>query len=161
MLGPDRQRIRDILFRMALSETTLSANAVLLSLLALSSYHRGGVLEYASHMKDAALRALIAAADPEMDSNAAIRHVAAGLILCLVEVRPDNIQRECSIDFLRYSSNRMTDQNGSAMLAARNKSSTLLSRCSLCPGATLPLFLAGSTISMSFHAFPFDTGAPI
>lgn len=62
-----------------------SSKAVLWSLLALSIYHRGGDLVYADKLKESALQALIGTVGPTMDLYAAVLHIAAGLILCIVE----------------------------------------------------------------------------
>lgn len=80
-LGAQRLGIGDLLLRMA-----QSSKAVLWSILALVLYFRGGDTSHADTLKHAALRELIDATSPAMDVNAGIEHVAAGLVLCLVEV---------------------------------------------------------------------------
>ena len=79
-------RIRRILVNMALSKRTQASRAVLHSILALASYHRGNNHAFAAQMKCSALQALLDAIGPEIDASAAIEHIAAGIILCIVEV---------------------------------------------------------------------------
>jgi hypothetical protein len=71
---------------MALSERSKASRAVLLSLVAFASRHRGNNMTYAARAKNAAIDALISATGPEMESDAGIEHIATGLVLCLVEV---------------------------------------------------------------------------
>lgn len=86
MLDSDRTRVRRLVVQIALSNRSQSSRAVLNSILALASYHRGDNIAFAAQMKHSALRALLDAIDPNMDGCAAIEHIAAGIILCVVEV---------------------------------------------------------------------------
>ncbi|KAF1841919.1 uncharacterized protein K460DRAFT_358611 [Cucurbitaria berberidis CBS 394.84] len=72
---------------MALSSSTQASRAVLYSLLALASYHRGDDLAFASRMHQVALETLLHATGPEMDADVIIEHIATGLILCVVEMQ--------------------------------------------------------------------------
>jgi hypothetical protein len=71
---------------MALSERSKASRAVLLSLIAFASRHRGNDRAYAARAKNAAIDALISATGAEMDTDTGIEHIAAGLTLSLVEV---------------------------------------------------------------------------
>ena len=86
MLGSDKERICQLLIRIALSDRTQASKAVLLSVLALASYHRGNDLAFAARMKHAALRTLLEATGQTMDAFAGIEHIAAGAVLCIIEV---------------------------------------------------------------------------
>lgn len=79
-----------LLLRMALNSRSSSSKAVLLSLLALSAYHRRGDSDHARRLKHAALQALIGATDSQMGANSSIEHIAAGLVLCVTEVGKRN-----------------------------------------------------------------------
>ncbi|KAH7380058.1 fungal-specific transcription factor domain-containing protein [Pyrenochaeta sp. MPI-SDFR-AT-0127] len=87
MLGSNRKTIHRILLQTALSNRTKASRAVLLSLLALASYHRGDDLASAARMKYSALQALLKATGAEIDANAGIEHVIAGVLLCVVEMQ--------------------------------------------------------------------------
>jgi hypothetical protein len=71
---------------MALSQRSEASRAVLLSLFAFASRHRGNDMTYAARAKNAAIDALISATDTDMDFDTGVEHIAAGLTLCLVEV---------------------------------------------------------------------------
>jgi hypothetical protein len=60
--------------------------ALLLSLVALASRHRGNDMMHAARAKNAAIEALVSATSPGLDSDASIEHIATGLVLCLVEL---------------------------------------------------------------------------
>ncbi|CAN9240593.1 unnamed protein product [Alternaria alternata] len=63
--------------------------ALLLSLVALASRHRGNDMMHAARAKNAAIEALVSATSPGLDSDASIEHIATGLVLCLVETDLD------------------------------------------------------------------------
>jgi hypothetical protein len=86
MLDTDRNRIRRLLLQMALSDDTPSSRAVLLSILALSSLHRDGQQDHAAQLKLSAIRALMASPEEHLSPEAAIKHIAAGILLSSFEV---------------------------------------------------------------------------
>lgn len=85
---------------MSLSNDSLSATALLRSLLAFSSLHRHGLQSQACELKISALGALAAASESEeLDTEAAVQHVAAGMLLYSFEVQPIrhiSIRIDCS-----------------------------------------------------------------
>lgn len=89
--GHDALKIRDVLVRMALSDDTPSATAILKSALALSSYHRYKDHSRTDQLKIAALRALAASTKGIIGAEDSIRHVAAGMLLCTLEARNPSI----------------------------------------------------------------------
>ncbi|CAI7584537.1 unnamed protein product [Penicillium glandicola] len=84
--GHDPTDVGNMLIRMAFVNNTPSSAAVLRSLLALSSLHRSGVQTQAVELKIAALNALGAASNREIDTIEIIQHVAAGMLLCSFEI---------------------------------------------------------------------------
>lgn len=78
--------LRSVIPRLALSNDTLSSQAVTQALLALSSLHRHGFQEEAARYQAAALAALRKSSNTTFGSNEAIQHVAAGMLLCSFEV---------------------------------------------------------------------------
>lgn len=84
--GHDALKIREILVRMALSDNTPSATAILKSALALASYHRDKDHSHADRLKIAALRALAASTQGVIGADESFRHIAAGMLLCTLEV---------------------------------------------------------------------------
>ncbi|KFY00747.1 hypothetical protein O988_03109 [Pseudogymnoascus sp. VKM F-3808] len=86
MLDTDRNRIRRLLLQMALSDNTPSSRAVLLSILALSSLHRDGQQDHAAQLKLSAIRALMASPEEHLSPEAAIKHIAAGILLSSFEM---------------------------------------------------------------------------
>ena len=85
-LGREKTAIGRLLLRMALSGRSKASKALLLSVVALASRHRGHDAVHAARAKNAAIDALISATSSEMDHDASIEHIATGLTLCLVEV---------------------------------------------------------------------------
>jgi hypothetical protein len=85
-LGREKAGVGRLLLRMALSGRSKSSRALLLSVVALASRHRGHDAMHAARAKNAAIDALISATSSEMDHDASIEHIATGLTLCLVEV---------------------------------------------------------------------------
>ncbi len=79
--------LRNVLVRMALSNSTLSSAAVLQSLLALSSLHRHGVQSHAARLKLSALTILSTSAKTGVDPAEVMSHVASLMLLCCFEVR--------------------------------------------------------------------------
>lgn len=84
--GHDASKIREVLVRMALSDNSPCATAILKSALALASYHRDRDHSHADRLKIAALRALAASTQGVIGADESIRHVAAGMLLCTLEV---------------------------------------------------------------------------
>jgi hypothetical protein len=72
---------------MALANDSLTAAAVLRSILALSSVHRDGFQSQAADLKIAALRALVSAPKTDIGSTEAAQLVAAGMLLCSFEIK--------------------------------------------------------------------------
>jgi hypothetical protein len=90
MLGTDRARLGRLILERALSyNKTLSSNAVLHAVLALASYHRGDNTLEVDKYKRIALRDLYHHIDPDMCQ--ATEHVAANLILCVLDVRSTKV----------------------------------------------------------------------
>jgi hypothetical protein len=86
MLGTNRARLGSLILESARSSNkTRSSNAVLHAVLALASYHRGDNTFEVDRHKRTALRHLYDHTDPDMCQ--ATEHVAANLILCVLEVR--------------------------------------------------------------------------
>ncbi|KAF7681122.1 hypothetical protein GT037_000098 [Alternaria burnsii] len=88
-VGRERTEVGRLLLRMALSGRSISSMALLLSLVALGSRHRGNDMMHAARAKNAAIEALVSATSPGLDSDASIEHIATGLVLCLVETDLD------------------------------------------------------------------------
>ncbi|KAM6538169.1 hypothetical protein FALCPG4_000052 [Fusarium falciforme] len=84
--GHDALKIREILIRMALSDNSPSATAILQSTLALASYHRDKDHSQADRLKIAALRALAASTQGVIGADESFRHIAAGMLLCTLEI---------------------------------------------------------------------------
>jgi hypothetical protein len=72
--------------RVALEGDTQATEAVLRSLLALSSLHRYGVQTQAIELKISSLKALTRASKSSFGAKEVIQHVAAGMLLCSFEV---------------------------------------------------------------------------
>lgn len=85
MLYTDRHRLGRMLIEVALSNRSRSSDAVYYAVLALASYHRGDTLMRVDRHKRAALKSLYLHLDPDVCE--ATEHVAANLILCVLEVR--------------------------------------------------------------------------
>ncbi|KAI0407918.1 fungal-specific transcription factor domain-containing protein [Xylaria palmicola] len=86
-LSVDVTRVRDMLVRMALTDPSISARAVLHAILALSSLHRDGPQLQAAQHKTAAVGALGASAKNGINTTAeAAQHVAANMLLCSFEI---------------------------------------------------------------------------
>ncbi|KAM5366805.1 hypothetical protein ACJZ2D_010345 [Fusarium nematophilum] len=85
--GHDAPELRDVLIRMALHDDSPSATAVLKSALALASFHRDGSQPRAAQLKISALRTLAASTHGDISATESIRHVAAGMLLCNLEIQ--------------------------------------------------------------------------
>ncbi|CAG7563454.1 unnamed protein product, partial [Fusarium equiseti] len=85
--GQDAQRIPEIVTRMALSDVTLSSAAVLKSVIALASFHRGNKANSMTRPKAAALRALSESTQGLIGITESACHIAAGIILCTLEIQ--------------------------------------------------------------------------
>ncbi|KAL4861781.1 fungal-specific transcription factor domain-containing protein [Aspergillus spectabilis] len=86
ILGHEPMTLGGILMRMALTSNTPSAVAVRRALLGLSSLHRYGLQGQAMDFKIASIRALAFASTNEISTAEAIQHVAAGMLLCSIEI---------------------------------------------------------------------------
>ncbi|KAF1979172.1 hypothetical protein BU23DRAFT_642362 [Bimuria novae-zelandiae CBS 107.79] len=75
-----------MLMRMALGSKTVASTAVLYALLGFSSLSRYGYNEQALQLKIFSLHALVKAAETKMDHVDGTRHIAAGMLLCSIEV---------------------------------------------------------------------------
>lgn len=84
--GHDPATVGDLLVRMAFTDNSPSSSAVLQSLLALASVHLYGLQDQAGELKLSALKALGDASSLPIGSAEAMQHVAAGMLLCSVEV---------------------------------------------------------------------------
>lgn len=83
-----------------------SSQAVLWSLLSLAVYHQDGDLDCADKLRESAVQLLLGLIKPTMDAHAAIEHIAAGLLLCIVEERRNSVQ----ITAFRLTRSRSKDQ---------------------------------------------------
>ena len=81
----DRARLGKILLRLALSNRSQSSRAVYYAIVALASQHRNRDEIEVDQLKDAALQALHP--NDTMSIDDGIEHIAANLLLCIVEVR--------------------------------------------------------------------------
>jgi hypothetical protein len=84
--GRHARDIRNILLRMALSDGSPTTNAVMQSMLAVSSLHRFGPRSQAINLKQSALRTLAESLVTGIDTKEALQHMAAGMLLCTFEV---------------------------------------------------------------------------
>lgn len=84
--GRDADRFYGLLHRLALSDTSLSSQAVRDAVLALSSLHREGLKSQTARLKLSALRTLGISSMSGMGVTEGLQHVVAGMILCYFEV---------------------------------------------------------------------------
>lgn len=87
IFGHDPAELGNVLIRIALASNTTSAIAVRKSLLAFSALHRHGLHKQAVEDKISAIKALSTIVGTNMGTLEAIQHVAAGMLLCSIEVR--------------------------------------------------------------------------
>lgn len=121
--GHDALKIREILVRMALSDNSPSATAILQSTLALASYHRDKDHSRADRLKIAALRALAASTQGVIGVEESIRHIAAGMLLCTLEVCILALAyHRYVLILLRFTRSRRHQVTGCGMYAARKRS---------------------------------------
>ncbi|KAF5005113.1 hypothetical protein FDECE_8433 [Fusarium decemcellulare] len=90
--GHDAAKIPQILIRMALSDNTPSATAIFMSMLALASFHHDGLQSRVAHFRISTLRALSASTKGEVGAAESIRHVAAGMLLCTLEIQQSSAE---------------------------------------------------------------------
>jgi len=121
-LGREKAAIGRLLLRMALSERSKASKAVLLSVVALASRHRGHDAVHAARAKNAATDALISAASSEMDHDASIEHIATGLTLCLVEVSTHPERTRTRLKHYCHNRRQISTAIGSAISAVRETS---------------------------------------
>jgi hypothetical protein len=86
-LGYNPGQVRRVLLRLALSDSTAPAIAVMQSLLGLASLHRFGPQSQADRLKISALRTLAASLTDDINAKEGIQYIAAGMLLCSYEVR--------------------------------------------------------------------------
>lgn len=94
--GHDALRVREILIRISLADASPSSTAVLKSALALASFHRDDALHTTSRYKVAALQKLAESTKGLIGINESACHVAAGIILCTLEVRKSKLNWQLS-----------------------------------------------------------------
>jgi hypothetical protein len=82
----DRQDFHGLLLRLALSDGSEGSKSVLHSVLAFSSIHRFGLQSEAARLKGKALMALATSLRHGINTNVAMQHIAAQMILCYFEV---------------------------------------------------------------------------
>ncbi|KPM37602.1 hypothetical protein AK830_g8974 [Neonectria ditissima] len=86
--GHEQAELRALLIRMCFSDNTASANAVLKAVLALASVHQDGHQDQATQLKLGALRDLrMSMSNSDMCEVTAMKHVAAGMVLCSLEMQ--------------------------------------------------------------------------
>lgn len=86
--GHDAPRVRELLIQIALSDLSRSSIAVLKSALALASFHRTNSPQTTAQYKIAALRKLAELTQGRISVTDSACHIAAGMILSTLEVRP-------------------------------------------------------------------------
>jgi len=87
IFGHDAAELGNALIRIALADNTVSAGALLKSVLAFSSLHRHDVHDQAIALKVEALEALAAASGRgDIGIPEAVQHVATGMLICSFEV---------------------------------------------------------------------------
>jgi hypothetical protein len=84
MIYTDRARLGRTLVRIAVSNRSRSSGAVYHAMAALASYHRGHSEIEVDQLKHAALQSLRPSDD--LDMYDVFEHIAANLLLCVVEV---------------------------------------------------------------------------
>ncbi|KAH8647183.1 fungal-specific transcription factor domain-containing protein [Xylariales sp. PMI_506] len=87
VFGSHRQKIRDILLRLAFSDDSSASNAVLKSTLAFSSLHRYGLHAEAAKLKLSAIQELESSSQNGIEAVKVIYHVATGMMLCYFEIQ--------------------------------------------------------------------------
>ncbi|KAH7250932.1 fungal-specific transcription factor domain-containing protein [Fusarium tricinctum] len=90
--GHDALRVREILIRISLADTSPSSTAVFKSALALASFHRGNALQTTSRYKVAALQKLAESTQGPIGITESACHVAAGIVLCTLEVHQNSMK---------------------------------------------------------------------
>lgn len=84
--GHDEPDLKQLLIRMSFSDNTTSSKGVLQAILALSSLCRYGIQSHAAQLKIRALEALGSSmGSSDMSEKEAMKHVAAGMVLCSYE----------------------------------------------------------------------------
>lgn len=84
--GQNAVDVRNVVLRMALSDSGLSSTAVLRAAIALACLSREGPSPNAIKYKVAALRALSSTAEGGIDQPRSFQHIAAGMLLGSYEV---------------------------------------------------------------------------
>ncbi|RDW56864.1 hypothetical protein BP5796_12931 [Coleophoma crateriformis] len=88
IFNQDAADFRSLLIQMALSNSTVSSQAVLFALLAVASQYRDGLQSRAVQFKTAAISALAKSAKNGISSTTeAAQHVAAGMLLCTFDTQ--------------------------------------------------------------------------
>ncbi|KAI1157044.1 fungal-specific transcription factor domain-containing protein [Nemania diffusa] len=86
VFGRDPEELVYALVRLALLDDSISSRAVWLSLLAFSATHRHHVYVQSVEYKIAAIEALAALPTNEISTKEAMQHIAAGMLLCSLEI---------------------------------------------------------------------------
>ncbi|KAJ8111931.1 hypothetical protein ONZ43_g5506 [Nemania bipapillata] len=86
IFGRDTEELAYALVRLALLDDSISSRAVWLSLLAFSATHRHHVYAQSVEYKISAIEALAAVPTNEITTKEAIQHIAAGMLLCSLEI---------------------------------------------------------------------------
>lgn len=91
-LGYSPREIGRILLRLALSDSTAPAMAVMQSLLSVSSLHRFGPQPHAARLKISALQTLAASMTGDISKKDGAQYIAAVMLLCSYEVCSQTIR---------------------------------------------------------------------
>jgi hypothetical protein len=75
-----------MLLRIALSDAGQATTAVMKALLAVSAYHRFGCHLEVIQLQGHALHALLASSRDSVGPKDGVKHIAAGMLLCTLEV---------------------------------------------------------------------------
>ncbi|KAI0197906.1 fungal-specific transcription factor domain-containing protein [Astrocystis sublimbata] len=86
IFGRNPEELAYALVRLALLDDSVSSRAVWLSLLAFSATHRHHVYVQSVQYKISAIEALAAVPTNEISTKEAIQHIAAGMLLCSLEI---------------------------------------------------------------------------
>lgn len=116
----ERAGLGNYLIKIALSGRNRASRAVYYAILALASYHRGNNMVEADQLKSIALNDLLAQIQPDIQDG--IAHIAANLLLCVVEVRPVRKWEYAVLTKHRCNKSCQAMLAGSTMFAARETS---------------------------------------
>lgn len=86
VLQTTQSKLCQILLRMALEDESPSSKAMLNSIFALAAFIRDGNKSHTARYKLAALDYLMVSTEQGITCHTSIKHIAAGIILCIFEV---------------------------------------------------------------------------